>query len=213
MVTRGAEWLGKLPNDFVDVADIVPDVVIEARYAGSYNFIGEPIDGYEAERCLLTRPAADALAEVQNEIRPFGFGLKIFDCYRPARAVAQFLRWAADTSDTRMKEEFYPDIDKGELFEQGYIAENSGHLRGSTVDLTLVTLPAKIEVYMGTGFDFFSKRSWPNDPEQPSDARAHRLLLASVMKLHGFKPHSYEWWHFTLADEPYPNTYFDFPVR
>jgi D-alanyl-D-alanine dipeptidase len=187
--------------------------VIEVRYAGYHNFVGEPIDGYEAERCLLTRPAAEALARVQQELKPFGFGLKIFDGYRPARAVAQFIRWAGDPGDTRMKEEFYPDLDKRELFSKGYISKRSGHTRGSTVDLTLVTLPTRIEVYMGTEFDFFSERSWPDDPQQPEEARANRLLLASVMKLHGFRPHPYEWWHFTLADEPFPDTYFDFPVR
>jgi D-alanyl-D-alanine dipeptidase len=202
----------EMPDDFVDVTEVVPGVIIEGRYAGYYNFVGEPIDGYERECCLLTRPAATALARVQAELKPFGFGLKIFDCYRPARAVAHFLRWAADAGDTRMKEEFYPDFDKPELFAKGYIAERSGHTRGSTADLTLVTLPARIEVYMGTGFDFFSERSWPDDPEQPTEARANRLMLASVMKLHGFAPHPYEWWHFTLADEPYPDTYFDFPV-
>ena len=203
----------EVPDDFVDVGEVIPEAVIEARYAGYYNFVGEPIDGYEAPRCLLTRPAAEALARVQKDLAPFGFGFKIFDCYRPARAVSQFIRWAADKADTRMKEEFYPDLDKSTLFASGYIAERSGHTRGSTVDLTLVTMPARIEVYMGTGFDFFSERSWPDDADQPTEARANRLLLASVMKLHGFSPHPYEWWHFTLADEPYPDTYFDFPVR
>jgi len=213
MTTSAKTSATEIPDDFVDVAEIVPGVLVEGRYAGYHNFVGEPIDGYEAERCLLTRPAAAALARVQDELKPFDFGLKIFDCYRPARAVAEFLRWAADAEDTRMKEAFYPGLDKPELFAKGYIAERSGHTRGSTVDLTLVTLPARIEVYMGTGFDFFSERSWPNDPAQPVEARANRLMLASVMKLHGFEPHPYEWWHFTLADEPYPDTYFDFPVR
>jgi len=150
---------------------------------------------------------------VQNELKPFGFGLEIFDGYRPARAVAQFIRWAGDPGDTRMKEEFYPDLETRELFSKGYISERSGHTRGSTVDLTLVNLPARIEAQMGTGFDFFFERSWPDDAAQPEEARANRLMLASVMKLHGFRPHPYEWWHFTLADELYPETYFDFPVR
>lgn len=201
------------PEDFVHVSDLVPGALIDLRYAGYYNFIGEPIDGYEAPRCLLTRPAAGALGRVQKDLESFGFGLKIFDGYRPARAVAQFLRWAEDADDTRMKLEFYPDLEKGELFSRGYISERSGHTRGSTVDLTLVTLPAGIEVYMGTGFDFFSERSWPDNPDQPPQARANRLLLASIMRLHGFRPHPYEWWHFTLENEPYPDTYFDFVVR
>ncbi len=201
------------PKDFVNTADVVPGLVVEARYAGYFNFVGKPIDGYQAPVCLLTRPAAEALARVQASLKPFGFGLKVFDCYRPARAVAEFVRWAEDSDNTRMKPEFYPDLDKSELFPKGYIAEKSGHSRGSTADLTLVTLPAKVEVYMGTGFDFFSERSWPDDPEQPTEARANRLMLSSVMQLHGFKPYPYEWWHFTLADEPYPDTYFDFPVK
>ncbi len=201
------------PDDFVDAADVVPGLVVEARYAGFFNFVGEPIDGYEAPKCLLTRPAAEALAKVQESLKPYGFGLKVFDCYRPARAVAEFVRWSKDEDDTRMKPEFYPDLDKSELFLKGYIAERSGHSRGSTADLTLVTLPAKVEVYMGTGFDFFSERSWPDDAKQPADARANRLLLSSLMQLHGFEPYPYEWWHFTLADEPYPDTYFDFPVE
>lgn len=204
---------GERPDDFVDVTDVVPGLVVEARYAGYFNFVGQPIEGYEAPACLLTRPAAEALARVQENLKPYGFGLKVFDCYRPARAVAAFVKWAKDLDDTRMKAEFYPELNKDELFPRGYIAARSGHSRGSTADLTLVTLPSAIEVYMGTGFDFFSERSWPDDLRQPADARANRLLLSSIMQLHGFKPYPYEWWHFTLVEEPYPDTYFDFPVR
>ena len=212
-MTSGHSQAGDIPDDFVDIAKVAPGIVVEARYAGYHNFLGRPVDGYEAARCLLTRPAAEALARVQNDLKPFGFGLKAFDCYRPARAVADFVRWANDTDDTKMKEEFYPDLTKDQLFSKGYIASRSSHTRGSTVDVTLITLPARIEVYMGTRFDYFSKRSWPDDPEQPVEARANRLLLASIMKLHGFQPYPYEWWHFTLENEPYPDTYFDFPVR
>ncbi|MGD9544663.1 MAG: M15 family metallopeptidase [Methylocystis sp.] len=201
------------PADVVNVADVVPGVVVDARYAGYFNFVGHPIAGYEAPVCLLTRKAAEALARVQAALKPVGLGLKMYDCYRPTRAVAEFVRWAKDLQDTRMKAEFYPELDKSQLFPQGYIAEKSSHSRGSTADLTLVVLPAKIDVYMGTGFDFFSRRSWPDDLEQPAQARANRLLLSSLMQLHGFKPYPYEWWHFTLADEPYPDTYFDFPVK
>jgi D-alanyl-D-alanine dipeptidase len=212
-VTMASARSGERPDDFVNAADVVAGLVVKVRYAGYFNFVGQPIIGYEAPVCLLTRRAAETLAKVQTTLKPFGFGLKVFDCYRPVKAVAQFVRWAEDPQDTRMKPEFYPELDKNELMPKGYIAERSGHSRGSTVDLTLVTLPARIEIYMGTGFDFFSKRSWPNDPEQPTEARANRLLLSSVMQLHGFIPYPYEWWHFTLADEPYPNTYFDFPVK
>lgn len=201
------------PENFVNLADLVPGAVMEIRYAGYFNFVGHPIAGYEAPICLLTRQAANALAKVQASIEPFGFGLKMFDCYRPTRAVAEFLSWAEDPKDTRMKPEFYPELEKKELFPKGYIAEKSSHSRGSTADLTLVIMPAQVEVYMGTGFDFFSKQSWPDDPQQPAQARANRLLLSSVMRLHGFNPYPYEWWHFTLAEEPYPNEYFDFPVK
>lgn len=204
---------GVRPINFVNILDVVPGILVEARYAGYFNFVGHPITGYEAPICLLTRQAAAALINVQSALRPFGFGLKMFDCYRPTRAVGEFVKWAKDTQDIRMKPEFYPELDKTELFPKGYIAEKSSHSRGSTVDLTLVILPSKIEAYMGTSFDFFSKHSWPDDREQPDQARANRLLLSSIMRLHGFNPYPYEWWHFTLADEPYPDTYFDFPVK
>ncbi len=202
-----------MPAEFVDAAGVVPGLVVDMRYAGSSNFVGRPIDGYEAPVCILTRQAAAALAEIQTELKDFGLGLKVFDCYRPERAVADFVRWAKDEADTKMKAEFYPDLDKSELFAKGYIAERSGHSRGSTVDLTLVYLPYESDVPMGTGFDFFSTRSWPTDAAQPSEVRAHRLLLSSIMQRHGFKPYANEWWHYTLADEPYPDTYFDFPVK
>ena len=202
-----------MPAGFVDAASVVPGLVVDMRYAGSSNFIGRPIDGYEAPFCILTRQAAEALGEVQAELKEYGMGLKVFDCYRPTRAVADFVRWARDEADTKMKADFYPDIDKSELFVEGYIADRSGHSRGSTIDLTLVYLPFESEVPMGTGFDFFSTRSWPTDADQPSSVRAHRLLLSAIMQRHGFRPYAKEWWHFTLADEPFPETYFDFPVR
>jgi D-alanyl-D-alanine dipeptidase len=214
LATAVSAWPGDtMPEDFVDATRVVPGLVVDMRYAGSFNFVGRPIDGYEAPLCILTRQAAEALAEVQAELQDYGLGLKVFDCYRPARAVADFVRWAEDESDTEMKATFYPDVDKSELFAEGYIAERSGHSRGSTVDLTLVYLPFASDVPMGTGFDFFSTRSWPTDAEQPSEVRANRLLLSSVMRRHGFEPYEYEWWHFTLADEPYPDTYFNFPVQ
>ncbi len=202
-----------MPPEFVDASSVVDGLVVDMRYAGSSNFIGRPIDGYEAPVCILTLQAADALAEVQAKLADYGLGLKVFDCYRPARAVADFVRWAKDEADTKMKVEFYPEIDKSELFAKGYIAARSGHSRGSTVDLTLVYLPYESDVPMGTAFDFFSTRSWPTDDAQPSAVRANRLLLASIMQRYGFKPYEYEWWHFTLAGEPFPETYFDFPVK
>lgn len=201
------------PEGFVHAAELVPDLVEEIRYHGSDNFVGEPIDGYAAPVCILSEPAAEALAEVHNALAPFGLGLKVFDCYRPARAVAHFVRWAEDLSDTRMKDDYYPEVDKSELFDRGYIAERSGHSRGSTVDLTLIDAASGEELDMGTGFDLFSPLSWPDALAIPADARANRVLLRQSMIAAGFAPYDQEWWHFTLADEPFPDTYFDFPVR
>lgn len=202
-----------MPEEFVDVASVVPNLVVDMRYAGSHNFIGRPIDGYEAPVCILTREAAAALAKAQAELKDFGLGLKVFDCYRPTRAVAHFVRWAKDEADTMMQAEFYPEFAKPELFAEGYIADRSGHSRGSTVDLTLVSLPDEAEVPMGTPFDFFSTQSWPTDADQTAEVRANRLLLSSVMQRHGFIPYDREWWHFRLGDEPFTDTYFDFLVR
>jgi zinc D-Ala-D-Ala dipeptidase len=213
-MTAGAAGAGDgLPEGFVDAANVVSSLVVDMRYAGPHNFVGRPIEGYEAPVCILTRQAAEALAGVQRELMDYGLGLKVFDCYRPTRAVADFVRWAKDEADTKMKSEFYPDLEKSELFPKGYIAERSGHSRGSTVDLTLVDLPSGSELPMGTGYDFFSERSWPEDAEQTPEVRTARLLLSLVMQRHGFEPYEYEWWHFRLADEPYPDTFFDFPVR
>ena len=183
------------------------------RYAGRHNFVGEPIAGYERPVCLLAREAAQALANVQADLGARGLGLKVFDCYRPRRAVAHFVRWARTIADVRNKAEFYPDVDKRRLFELGYIASQSGHSRGSTVDLTLVRRPDNTEVDMGTPFDFFSPRSWPSDASVGVEARRNRTALASAMRRGGFRPYEKEWWHFTLRDEPFPNRAFDFSVR
>ncbi|MEZ5970437.1 MAG: M15 family metallopeptidase [Hyphomonadaceae bacterium] len=201
------------PEGFVDAAAVVPGLRLEMRYAGAHNFVGRRIDGYEAPVCILTREAADALAGVQAELASLGLGLKVYDCYRPQRAVADFARWAADLSDQSTKAEFYPNVDKSRLFELGYIAERSGHSRGSTLDLTLVNLATGAELDMGSPFDLFDARSWPSDETVSPTARANRMSLARVMQQHGFRPLREEWWHFTLAGEPYPQTYFDFPVR
>lgn len=202
-----------MPTAFVNAAGVVPGLVVEMRYAGAHNFVGRPIAGYEAPVCLLTRQAATALAAVQAELRPFGLGLKVYDCYRPTRAVANFAAWARDLSATSERAEFYPNIDKSRLFELGYIAERSGHSRGSTVDLTIVDLTTGAEIDMGSPFDLFDTRSWPTDQTVGPAQRANRLMLQSVMRSHGFRPLQQEWWHFTLEREPYPRTYFDFPVR
>ena len=198
---------------FVDAANVVPGLRVEMRYTTAHNFVGRPIDGYEAPVCILTRETAAALARVQAELAPRGLGLKVYDCYRPQRAVAHFARWAADLNDQSTKAEFYPNVDKSRLFELGYIAARSGHSRGSTLDLTIVDLASGAEIDMGTPFDLFDTRSWPTDETVSAAARANRLMLQSAMRAQGFRSLREEWWHFTLEGEPHPETYFDFVVR
>ena len=200
------------PAAFVDAASVVPGLIVDARYASLHNFVGRPIDGYEAPRCFLTKPAAEALAQVARDLAARGLALKVFDCYRPARAVANFVRWAHNLNDTAGKREFYPDVDKRVLFRDGYISSRSGHSRGSTVDLTLAKADGG-ELDMGTPFDFFSPRSWPGSPSVSPEAKQNRALFAAAMRARGFRPYPREWWHFTLAHEPFPDTYFDFPVK
>jgi zinc D-Ala-D-Ala dipeptidase len=201
------------PAQFVDAASVVPGLILDMRYAGTHNFVGRPIDGYEKPRCLLTSAAAAALANVARDLAPRGLVLKVFECYRPTRAVAQFVRWARDLNDSAGKAEFYPQVDKRMLFRDGYISPRSGHSRGSTVDLTLARAADGRELDMGTPFDFFSPRSWPADSSVSAEARAKRILLASTMRQGGFRPYDKEWWHFTLRHEPFPDSYFDFPVK
>ncbi|MGE3301991.1 MAG: M15 family metallopeptidase [Hyphomonadaceae bacterium] len=198
---------------FVDAAAAVPGLVIDMRYAGADNFVGRPIKGYEKPICLLTREAAAALALAQADLKPFGLGLKAFDCFRPRRAVDDFVRWARDPKALARKAEHYPGVDKGDLFRLGYIAERSGHSRGSTIDLTIIDLASGAELDMGGGYDLFDTRSWPAAAGVAPAQRAHRLLLREVMIARGFRPYEQEWWHFTLDREPLPDTYFDFPVR
>ena len=200
-------------SGFVDAARAIPGLVVDMRYAGAINFVGRPIAGYEATVCLLSRETVAALAVVQTRLQDFGLGLKVFDCYRPKRAVADFVVWAKDLGDQKHKAEQYPDVDKTKLFALGYIAEKSGHSRGSTLDLTLVDARTGAELDMGSGYDLFDPVSWPSDQTIGPGARASRMLLQNVMLANGFKPLKEEWWHFTLKDEPYPETYFDFLVR
>jgi D-alanyl-D-alanine dipeptidase len=200
------------PSSFVDAATVVPGLIVEMRYAGSHNFTGRPVDGYEAPHCLLTREAAAALAEVARDVATRGLAIKVFDCYRPVRAVMNFVRWARDLNDQKMKAEFYPNVDKRTLFRDGYIASHSGHSRGSTTDLTLSKTDGT-ELDMGTHFDFFSPKSWTADPTITPAEHANRMLLADAMRRRGFRGYDKEWWHFTLRGEPYPATFFDFPVQ
>ena len=198
---------------FVSVSDEIPDVILEIRYYSIFNFVGERIDGYEQPVALLTREAAAALKEVSDDAVSRGYRLKLFDAYRPQKAVDHFMRWAGDSNDVCMKRYFYPGIDKDTLIPGGYIAERSGHSRGSTVDLTLYDIRTQRELDMGSPFDFFGEVSHPDYRGITEQQYANRMLLRDIMVSNGFLPLDEEWWHFTLAGEPWPDTYFTFPVR
>ncbi len=204
------------PPGFVNIKEHIPDVVVELKYYSNDNFIGDTIDGYFSNKGFITFEAAKALVNIQKDLKKEGIGLKLFDAYRPQSAVNHFIRWAGDHSDTLMKRTFYPEVDKASLFEKGYISRRSGHSRGSTVDLTIIYLtgPKKgQELDMGTPFDFFGRESWSESPLVTAEQKKNRMLLREVMERHGFKGIRTEWWHFTLINEPYPDTHFDFPVR
>lgn len=200
------------PSGFVVLADFVPHVVQEIRYYSTYNFIGERIDGYEEPCALLTIEAARALKSVSNEMLVQGYRLKVFDAYRPGRAVRHFVLWGIEDQDIRMKPYFYPELEKQELFSKGYVASQSSHSRGSTVDLTLLNMNTGKEVDMGSPFDLFSPVSHPGCRSITDEQFENRMTLQKVMVRNGFRPIDCEWWHFTLGNEPYPDTYFDFPV-
>lgn len=202
-----------MPDDFVHVAEVIPDVLQEIRYYSTYNFVGARIDGYLAPCCILTRQAADSLKAVNADLKANGFVLKLYDGYRPQRAVDHFVRWAEDITDTLYRQSFYPEVDKSLLFEQEYIMARSGHSRGSTIDLTLVDAATGREVDMGGVFDYFGELSHPDYTGVTEEQFSNRMILRDAMLSHGFKPLDSEWWHFTLANEPYPDTYFDFPVK
>ncbi|MGV9295656.1 M15 family metallopeptidase [Amycolatopsis sp. NPDC003676] len=226
----------KAPPEFVALRDVDPTIVQEIRYITPHNFTGAPVDGYRQPMCILTRDAAVALHRAQLSFVRQGYTLKVYDCYRPQRAVDNFVRWAEDLSDLRMKAEFYPRVEKDRLFEDGYIAAKSGHSRGSTVDLTLVRLPAfptrpyhpgeplkpcygpKAERFpdnsidMGTGFDCFDTLAHTLDPRIVGKQKANRMLLLHGLERAGFKNLPEEWWHYTFQPETFPDTYFDFPI-
>ena len=222
------------PGHFVALDDVDPTIRQDMRYATAHNFVGRRIAGYREPVCILTRRAARALRRAQADLRPRGYGLKVYDCYRPTRAVAQFERWAENPADQTMKREFYPHVDKRRVFDLGYVAHRSGHSRGSTVDLTLVRLPAKSQprwdgrlrpctaryrrrfadsgVNMGTGYDCFDPRAHTFDARIAGRPHRNRLRLRRTLERAGFAPYDSEWWHFTLRVEPYPEKYFDFAV-
>ena len=199
-------------SDFVLLGDYVPGIVQEIRYYSTYNFVGERIDGYEEPVAILTLEAARALKAASNELNAQGYRLKVFDAYRPVRAVKHFVLWGIEDLDLRMKPFFYPSLEKQELFAKGYIASQSGHSRGSTVDLTLLDMRTGKEADMGSPFDLFSEVSHPDYRGVTAEQQENRMRLQKAMVRNGFLPIDCEWWHFTLRDEPFPDTYFDFPV-
>lgn len=222
-----------LPNDFVDLKTVAPTIQQDIRYAGYHNFVGRPIKGYRAATCILTYQTALALKAVEKELRQSGLGLKVYDCYRPTQAVGDFIQWSKAIQDKKMKREFYPRVNKEKFFQLGYVAEKSGHSRGSTVDLTIVSTPLSTQekaptmsslvpcfnsyhhrfgdnsIDMGTGFDCMDVKSHHNNKTIPLVAYINRQLLKQLMKKHGFIAYAPEWWHFTLKNEPYPHQYFD----
>ncbi|MDQ1151411.1 M15 family metallopeptidase [Sphingobacterium zeae] len=202
-----------IPSDFVYVKDIIPNVSLEMRYLGSHNFTGRPIRGYEKPVAILTKRAAFALQQVENHLNKKGLGLKIFDAYRPQRAVDNFKSWSLKTGDTIAKREFYPHLDKKNLFKLGFIASKSGHSRGSTVDLTIIRLKDKKEIDMGGPFDFFGAVSHHQYANLTAQQKENRKILKEAMAKFGFKAYDKEWWHYTLQNEPYRKTYFDFIVK
>ena len=202
----------KDPSGFVLLSDVIPSIVQEIRYFSTYNFVGDRIDGYEEPCAILTKEAARALKTVSNEMMVQGYRLKIFDTYRPACAVKHFVLWGIEDQDIRMKPYFYPEIEKQELFLKGYVAKKSSHSRGSTVDLTLLDMATGKELDMGSPFDLFSEKSHPDFRGISDEQYENRMILRHVMLRNGFAPIDCEWWHFTLKDEPYPDTYFDFPL-
>ncbi len=199
-------------SGFVLLADFVPQIIQEIRYYSTYNFIGDRIDGYEEPCALLTKEAARALRSVASEAMVQGYRLKVFDAYRPVSAVKHFVLWGIEDQDIRMKPYFYPDLEKQELFIKGYIAKQSSHSRGSTVDLTLLDMKSGKELDMGSPFDLFGPISHPDYKGITDEQYENRMILQNVMIRNGFKTIDCEWWHFTLDDEPYPDTYFEFPV-
>jgi zinc D-Ala-D-Ala dipeptidase len=224
------------PRQFVALDEVDPTILREMRYPTAHNFTGAPVKGYREPTCLVTRDTAEALHKAQRSFLRRGYGLKVYDCYRPQRAVDSFVAWAKRLHDTRMKDEFYPRVKKNRLFKDGYIAAKSGHSRGSTVDLTLVKLPARPtrpyvpgerltpcyaargdrfpdnSLDMGTGFDCFDTLAHTGSPRVKGEQRANRTLLKHTLEAAGMENLPTEWWHFTLKDETFPHTYFDFPV-
>lgn len=201
------------PGGFVEIRELIPDAKVELRYFSTNNFIGDTIDGYRANKLYISIEASKAFLAAQKKFKILGYGLKFFDAYRPQKAVNHFVRWAKVLEDTTMKSIFYPKVRKSDLFQKGYIASKSGHSRGSTADLTIINLKTGEEVDMGSSFDLFDPISNHNSPLISVVQLKRRNLLKSVLIGSGFKSYSKEWWHYSLLDEPYPNTYFNFDIK
>lgn len=215
-LTSFAEQIVKrqIPEGFIYVRDIIPDIILEMRYCSNRNFTGNVVDGYVKPEAILTLQAAKSLKEVQDDLRKYNLSLKIFDAYRPQQAVDCFVRWVNSPEDQTTKAIYYPNEAKENLFKSGYISAKSPHSRGSTVDLTIVSIDKRgkkpKELDMGSPFDYFGKESWRNYPDLTHQQKVNRLLLKTIMEKHDFESYPYEWWHFTLKNEPFSNTYFNF---
>ena len=203
----------KMHEDFVYLKDVDASIQTELRYFSHQNFIGKPIDGYQKDCIILTKLTAEALQKIQAILKKEGLSLKVFDAYRPQQAVNHFVKWAKILNDTLMKKEYYPNVPKSQLFQLGFIASKSGHTRGSTVDITLIKLNTKKELDMGSAYDFFGEESHPFYKKITKKQQENRLFLRKIMVENGFSPYDNEWWHFTLKNEPFPNTYFNFPIK
>ena len=208
-----AEPAHELPEGFCYLHEVIDDLILDMRYAGTHNFVGDVIDGYEAPYAIMTVEAANALKEAADEFRQLGYRIMVFDAYRPQRAVRHFVRWAYDEDDKRMQEEFYPEFKKKILMvDQGYIARNSSHCRGSAVDLTLTDMEGN-PLDMGTGFDYFGKKAWHGAKGMTEEQEKNRELLKEIMEKHNFRFYEKEWWHYKLLGEPFTENGFDFPVK
>ena len=203
----------EIPEGFVNVKEIIPDIDVQLRYYGTQNFVGDTINGYSANTLFLTRPAAEALKKVQDDLQRENLCLLVYDGYRPQRAVNHFIAWAKDLNDTVMKSQYYPNVKKQYLFREEYIATRSGHSRGSTVDLTIIDGNTNEPLDMGSPYDFFGPESWVNNQNLTETQLKNRQLLQNVMKSHNFRNYPKEWWHFTLRWEPFPKTYYDFEIK
>jgi len=212
LITLSFKILVKPPQGFVYIKDYIPDIILDIRYAGTDNFVGQPVDGYLKPVGIMSLEATTALQNVQTELKEQNLGLKVFDAYRPQMAVDHFVRWAKNLDDTLTKQKYYPHIEKSNLFKLQYIASKSGHSRGSTIDLTLIDQKG-MELDMGTSWDYFGPESWPSSTAVSMEAQNNRKILQGIMIKHGFQPYQEEWWHFTLKKEPYPNTYFNFYIE